>query len=130
MNILNGRRNFQKIECVSNYIFFIKMKTQMKINKIYAVESKTRLCIGTYIGRVFDDDQDYILKNVIQKNKPFVSYFMRKPRKTKHSAVFTSNDIVYDLEEIIENGKKARQSMEKRALDIILKRLVNEIFEW
>ena len=107
----------------------MKMK-KMTVGKIYAVESRTRLCVGTYIGRVFDDDDDYILKDVIQKNKPFVSYFMRKPRKIKHTAVFTSNDIVYDLEEIKENGKKARQDMEQRALNIVLKRLVNETFEW
>ena len=102
----------------------------MTVGKIYAVESKTRLCIGTYIGRVFDDEDDYILKDVVQKNKPFLSYFMRKPRKIKHTAVFSPNDIVYDLEEIRQNGKRARQSMEQRSLDIILKRLVNENFEW
>ena len=110
-----------------------KIKVQMKLNKIYAVESKTRICIGTYIGRVFDDEEDYILKDVIQKTKSksiVVSYFMRKPRKIKPNAVFTPNDIVYDLEEIKENGKKARQNMEQRALDKILKRLVNETFEW
>lgn len=102
----------------------------MKVGKIYAIESRNRLCVGTYIGRVFEDDDDYILKDVIQKNKPFVSYFMRKPRKIKHTAVFTPNDIVYDLEEIIENGKKARNQMEQRALDKILKRIVNEEFQW
>lgn len=107
----------------------MKMK-KMTIGKIYAVESRTRLCIGTYIGSVFDDDDDYILKDVIQKNKPFASYSMRKPRKIKHNAVFTPNDIVYDLEEIRENGKKATLAMEQRALNIILKRLVNENFEW
>jgi hypothetical protein len=103
---------------------------KMTVGKIYAVESRTRLCIGTYIGRVFDDDDDYILKDVIQKNKPFASYSMRKPRKIKHNAVFTPNDIVYDLEEIREDGKQARQAMEQRALNIVLKRLVNENFEW
>jgi hypothetical protein len=103
---------------------------KMTVGKIYGVESKTRLCIGTYIGRVFDDEEDYILKDVIQKNKPFVSYIVRKPRKIKPNAVFTPNDIVYDLEEIKENGQKARQDMEQRALDKILKHLVNETFEW
>ena len=103
---------------------------KMTVGKVYAVESRSRLCVGTYIGRVFDDDDDYILKDVIQKNKPFVSYIMRKPRKIKYPAVFTPNDIVYDLEEIKENGKKARQDMEQRALNIVLKRLVNETFEW
>lgn len=102
----------------------------MTVGKTYAVESRTRLCIGIYIGRVFDDEEDYILKDVIQKNKPFVSYIMRKPRKIKHNAVFTPNDIVYDLEEIRENGKQAREAMEQRALNIVLKRLVNEHFEW
>lgn len=106
------------------------MKVNMKIGKIYAVESRTRLCIGTYIGRVFDDEEEYILKDVIQKNKPFVSYIMRKPRKIKPTAVFTSKVVVYDLEEIKENGQKARQDMEQRALNIVLKRLVNENFQW
>jgi hypothetical protein len=103
---------------------------KMTVGKMYAVESKTRICIGIYIGRVFDDEEDYVLKDVIQKNKPFVSYIMRKPRKIKPNAVFGSNDIVYDLEEIKENGQKARQAMEQRALDIVLKRLLNEEFEW
>jgi len=103
---------------------------KMTVSKTYAVESRTRLCIGTYIGRVFEDDDDYILKDVIQKNKPFISYVMRKPRQIKHNAVFGPNDIVYDLEQIRENGKKARQTMEQRSLDMVLKRLVNETFEW
>ena len=35
----------------------------------------------------------------------------------------------YDVYKI-NNAKKARYDMEKRALDLILKRLVNENFEW
>lgn len=35
-----------------------------------------------------------------------------------------------DIKDIKENGGKARQSMEKRALDTILKQVVNEHFEW
>jgi hypothetical protein len=130
MKILNV--NICKIEPIPIIFFSLKMK-KMKVGKVYAVESKTRLCIGRYIGRIFDDDDDdehYVLKDVIQKNKPFVSYFMRKPRKIKPNAVFSPNDIVYDLEEIRENGKQARHAMERRALDIILKRIVNETFEW
>ena len=105
-------------------------KVNMKVGKIYAGDSRTRLCIGTYIGRIFDDGEEYILKDVIQKNKPFVSYIMRKPRKMKPNAVFTPNDIVYDIEDIKEKGKKARQAMEQRSLHIVLKRIVNENFEW
>ena len=39
-------------------------------------------------------------------------------------------DIFYDAEEIKEKGQKAREKMEKRSLDMILKKLVNETFEW
>lgn len=106
----------------------------MKYNKIYAVETETRLCIGTYKGYCFEeDDKMYILTDVIQKLKPkksTFSYFMCTPRKIKPNAVFYLTDIVYDLEEIKENGQRARQTMEKRSLDMVLKRLVNEHFEW
>jgi hypothetical protein len=43
---------------------------------------------------------------------------------------FERDDIFYDAEEIKENGQKAKQQMERRALIKILKRLVNEHFEW
>ena len=43
---------------------------------------------------------------------------------------FFESDTYYDLTQIRENAKKARMSMEKRALDKILKQLVNEEFQW
>lgn len=36
----------------------------------------------------------------------------------------------YDLEEIRDTAKRARQQMEQRALNKILKRLVNHEFQW
>lgn len=50
-------------------------------------------------------------------------------RKTEFS-FFSKHFDFYDLEEIRDNAKKAKENMEKRALNIILKRLVNENFEW
>jgi len=44
--------------------------------------------------------------------------------------VFTDIDTFYDIQEMRERKIKAIQSMEKRSLDIVLKRLVNEHFEW
>jgi hypothetical protein len=47
--------------------------------------------------------------------------------------IFTKWDEYYDLKEmrtLIENAKLARQNMEKRSLNIILKQLVNEEFQW
>jgi hypothetical protein len=43
---------------------------------------------------------------------------------------FFESDIYYDLEKIREKAKNAKQQMELRALDIILKRIVNEEFKW
>ena len=44
--------------------------------------------------------------------------------------VFTGIDTFYDIQQMKVNKIKAIQSMEQRALDIILKRLVNEDFQW
>jgi hypothetical protein len=38
--------------------------------------------------------------------------------------------ICHDIEKVKQNAKKAVHNMEKRSLDKILKRLVNEHFEW
>jgi hypothetical protein len=35
-----------------------------------------------------------------------------------------------DVDNIKEKSRKAKQAMEQRALDIILKRIVNENFQW
>lgn len=43
---------------------------------------------------------------------------------------FVEHDMYYDLNKIKENANKSRQSFEQRTLDLILKRLVNEHFEW
>jgi hypothetical protein len=43
---------------------------------------------------------------------------------------FERDDIFYDAEEIKENAQKARQQMECRALNKVLKQIVNEEFQW
>jgi hypothetical protein len=43
---------------------------------------------------------------------------------------FMHHDIFYDVEDIRENGRNAREAMENRALGTILKQIVNENFEW
>ena len=48
----------------------------------------------------------------------------------KNRVDFCKKDIFYDLEKIKKNSKYARDCMEQRSLDILLKRLVNEHFEW
>jgi hypothetical protein len=43
---------------------------------------------------------------------------------------FFESDIYYDLAMIKQNAMQAREKMEKRALDKILKQIVNEEFQW
>lgn len=38
--------------------------------------------------------------------------------------------VFYDIDQLKENAQRSRQHMEQRALDKILKRLVNEHFTW
>jgi hypothetical protein len=44
--------------------------------------------------------------------------------------LLNQSDTFYDLEEIKDNAKRARQQMEQRSLNMILKRVVNEEFQW
>jgi hypothetical protein len=50
--------------------------------------------------------------------------------KKSEFSFFSKEFKFYDIEEIRDNAKKAIQSMEQRALKIILNRLINDDFEW
>ena len=43
---------------------------------------------------------------------------------------FFESDTYYDFNKIRDNANQARKNMEQRALDKILKRVVNEEFQW
>jgi hypothetical protein len=43
---------------------------------------------------------------------------------------FMYDDDFYDVEDIKEKSRRAKQAMEQRALDKLLKKIVNENFEW
>jgi hypothetical protein len=43
---------------------------------------------------------------------------------------FDRDDMFYDAAEIIEKAQNARQQMEQRSLNMILKKIVNEEFKW
>jgi len=50
----------------------------------------------------------------------------------RNDLLFVPNDTYtfHNIDQVKENKKKAIQNMEKRSLDLILKRLINEQFEW
>lgn len=79
----------------------------------------THLC---FKGMIFNDYQREIDIDVININMNFTR------AKCRH--LFFEEDYYYDPEKIKDNAQKARQQMEQRTLDMILKRLVNEYFQW
>ena len=50
-------------------------------------------------------------------------------RKTEYH-LFYKEDYYYDTEQIKRNSEHAKHQMEDRALNMILKKLVNEEFQW
>jgi len=108
----------------------------LRLNKKYAFETEDLIYIGTFAHYWYDTDEPeysyYELRDVIihYKSRFYSKYNLRPNRYNERYVAMGTEEPYYDIEQIIENGKKARQSMEKRALDIILKRLVNENFEW
>ena len=73
-----------------------------------------------FVGRIWDVKVRIKDKSNIKKSEPIIVNFVS----------INNNDIVYDLDKIKDNAKKAKEQMEKRALDIVLKGLVNEHFQW
>jgi len=112
----------------------------LKFNKRYLVETKNKNhYVGEYKECIMDSHgyvMYYILDNVTNY---YTNYYdenypsrlrKTKPEKLKSDAFFSPTDTFYDLEKMREKGKQARLAMEQRALDTILKRVVNEYFEW
>jgi|UniRef100_A0A6C0D3L9 hypothetical protein len=51
-------------------------------------------------------------------------------RRDTHRYAFYANDYYYDPEKIKRNAQRAIEQMEHRSMNMVLKRLVNEEFEW
>jgi len=81
------------------------------------------------------DLEQYIFNNVIcyhSKNPMLFHHYVDlycNGDQSNLTVLFEKNYNFYDAEKV-KNAKRARQCMEKRSLDMILKRLVNEEFEW
>ncbi len=89
---------------------------------------------GTFRGDHYFQDK-YIFIDVIEMKRELTTFMGRSgyyvSMKINNIMLFSKNIYTFcDIEKVKENGKKAIQSMEKRSLDMVLKRLVNETFEW
>jgi hypothetical protein len=116
----NGMDNHYKVNKIDyNPLIF---------DKIYALDTENHIYIGTYSGIIRDNYGCFLclLSNIIKKDKQRHSL----SEKLKGISYFSRQYTFYDVEEIRKNAKNARQSMEKRTLDIILKKVVNENFQW
>jgi len=126
---------------LNNFIFYYQ-KMQLKYNTTYAVDAEHETFIGTYRGEIsnkyFPPYRNLLWNVKVRiKNKSNINTNMNTDMKTNRKSsilvqyVSISNtDIVYDLDKIKYLANKAKESFEKRSLDIILKRLINEEFQW
>jgi len=85
---------------------------------------------GTYRGEYAKGPTHYYLWDVTVYLRNTNIKFTRADESYLGALCLDSRDIFYDLEEIREKSQKARQQMEQRSLNIILKKLVNEEFQW
>ena len=75
---------------------------------------------GVFVKLVSHTPTAVLMRCMRRKSLPNVSHF----------GFCYESDMFYDIQEIRDNARKARQNMEQRALDKILKRIVNEEFKW
>jgi len=92
---------------------------------------------GTFRGeyqRYFENAPNLIFVDCVQivdvDINSGICYGLMNLDHWKNRADFRKTDIFHDVEKVKEHSKMAIEHMEKRSLDIILKRLVNEHFKW
>ena len=108
----------------------------LTLNKKYAFETEDLIYIGIFKYYMYDADEPeysyYELHDVIihYKSRFYSKYRLRSNRYNQRHVAMGIEYPYHDVEQIIQNGKKARQQMEQRSLNMVLKRLLNEEFEW
>ena len=86
----------------------------------YLVERNNETIEGIFVQLVSHSPSCILMRNMKRKSLSNISCY----------GFCYISETFYDLEEIRENAKKAIESMENRSLNLILKRLINEEFEW
>jgi len=82
--------------------------------------NKLELIDGIFVQLISHSPSAVLMRNMKRKSLPNVSHF----------GFCFDFDVYYDIEEIKDNAKKARESFEHRSVNLLLKRLINEEFEW
>ena len=127
MKIFNGNKIDTNI-FNENYSRMNSLRwNEMQIGKEYMITHDKTIYKGTLIGRTGNIcsethyEQNGRRKIIIWHNIFSVNNYIK---------YFFENDLYYDLELIRHNASDARKNMEQRALDKVLKRVVNEDFQW
>ena len=102
--------------------------TNLERKRIYIVKKENRIYKGTYFTQ---SQRTFIFPYIILTH---VTVIMNGQKYKISDVLFDRQDIFYDgvtyMNKIKDNARKAKEQMETRALDRILKRLINEEFQW
>ena len=90
---------------------------------------KHRKYKAVLLGSVYEGTMVKLYPNPDVIKMRNVTLFGTSNKKYEFS-FFSKEFKFYDIEEIRDNAKKAIESMEQRALKIILQRIINDDFEW
>jgi len=90
---------------------------------------KHRKYKAVLLGSVYEGTMVKLYPNPDVIKMRNVTLFGMSNKKSEFS-FFSKEFKFYDVQEIRDNAQKAIQSMEQRALKIILQRLINDDFEW
>jgi hypothetical protein len=129
MKILNGNK-IHKIELISNLSFLLKMISYRALvrGKEYDVISPD----GIYKRMKFHD-YEALYHSRLPEEYAINTYGLFTPHDNdKHAYYFGGKNVFqyYEREKVRENAQKAREQMEHRTVNMILKKLVNEEFQW
>ena len=82
-------------------------------------DNKTDIIEGIFVS-VVPDSSSVLMRSMTKRSLPGIYYY----------GFCYKEDIYYDWDEIRDNARNARYAFEQRTLNQILKRLVNEEFQW
>ena len=97
------------LQLIPDRTYILKRQTG---NKIDIVE-------GIFVD-IVPDSLSILMRNMTTRSLPGIYYY----------GFCYKEDIYYDWDKIRDDARNARHNFEQRALDLILKRLVNENFQW
>ena len=92
---------------------------QLIPERTYILKRDNDIIEGIFVS-VIPNSSSVLMRSMTKRSLPGIYYY----------GFCYKEDIYYDWDKIRENGRNARIAFEERTLNQILKRLVNEEFQW